>query len=88
VDLRARARGGGAVPRRIWGYWEGPRTDVVEACFASWRAHHPDWDVVVTPAVDWVVARPDVDPDRIALMGMSLGGLLGPRALGIRALRA
>ena len=40
----------------------------------------PDWDAVVTPAVDWLSARPDVDPDRIALMGMSLGGLLAPRA--------
>jgi pimeloyl-ACP methyl ester carboxylesterase len=40
----------------------------------------PDWDAVVTPAVDWLVARPDVDPDRIALMGMSLGGLLASRA--------
>ncbi len=40
----------------------------------------PDWDAVVTPAVDWLLARPDVDPDRIALMGMSLGGLLAPRA--------
>jgi pimeloyl-ACP methyl ester carboxylesterase len=40
----------------------------------------PDWDAVVTPAVDWLLARPDVDPNRIALMGMSLGGLLAPRA--------
>ena len=40
----------------------------------------PDWEAVVTPAVDWLLARPDVDPDRIALMGMSLGGLLAPRA--------
>ena len=40
----------------------------------------PDWDAAVTPAVDWLLARPDVDPDRIALMGMSLGGLLAPRA--------
>jgi pimeloyl-ACP methyl ester carboxylesterase len=40
----------------------------------------PDWGAVVTPAVDWLLARPDVDPDRIALMGMSLGGLLAPRA--------
>ena len=36
----------------------------------------PDWEAVVTPAVDWLLARPDVDPERIALMGMSLGGLL------------
>ena len=40
----------------------------------------PDWDAAVTPAVDWLLARPGVDPDRIALMGMSLGGLLAPRA--------
>ena len=40
----------------------------------------PDWEAAVTPAVDWLLARPDVDPDRIALMGMSFGGLLAPRA--------
>jgi dipeptidyl aminopeptidase/acylaminoacyl peptidase len=40
----------------------------------------PDWEAVVTPAVDWLLTRPDVDPDRIALMGMSFGGLLAPRA--------
>ena len=40
----------------------------------------PDWDAVVTPAVDWLLERPDVDPDRIALMGMSFGGELAPRA--------
>jgi pimeloyl-ACP methyl ester carboxylesterase len=40
----------------------------------------PDWDKVVTPAVDWLLERSDVDADRIALMGMSLGGLLAPRA--------
>ncbi len=40
----------------------------------------PDWETVVTPAVDWLLERPDVDPHRIALMGMSLGGNLAPRA--------
>jgi len=40
----------------------------------------PDWEAVITPAVDWLLARPDVDPNRIALMGMSFGGLLAPRA--------
>ncbi len=40
----------------------------------------PDWEAVITPVVDYVVARKDVDPKRVALMGMSLGGLLAPRA--------
>jgi acetyl esterase/lipase len=40
----------------------------------------PDWENVITPVVDHLVARPDVDPDRIALIGLSLGGYLAPRA--------
>src|SRR6266571_5801247 len=41
---------------------------------------HPDWEKVVTPVVDSVLTRPEVDPARIALMGISLGGYLAPRA--------
>ncbi|AWB92972.1 alpha/beta hydrolase family protein [Aeromicrobium chenweiae] len=40
-----------------------------------------DWEAFVTPAVDVALKLPGVDPDRIALMGMSLGGYLGPRAV-------
>lgn len=39
-----------------------------------------DWEKVVTPMVDYLVTRPDVDAKRIALMGISLGGCLAPRA--------
>jgi hypothetical protein len=39
-----------------------------------------DWERVVTAVVDAVVDRPDVDPDRIAIHGWSLGGYLAPRA--------
>jgi dienelactone hydrolase len=35
---------------------------------------------VVTPVVDYALTRPDVDGDRLALMGMSLGGCLAGRA--------
>ncbi|WP_420123146.1 alpha/beta hydrolase family protein [Nakamurella sp.] len=38
------------------------------------------WDTVITPVVDFLLARDDVDPARIALAGLSLGGFLGPRA--------
>ncbi|MFC5138961.1 alpha/beta hydrolase family protein [Actinomycetospora rhizophila] len=40
----------------------------------------PDWEAVVTPQVDWLLARPEVDPARIVLMGRSWGGYLAPRA--------
>lgn len=41
-----------------------------------------DWDTVITPVVDFVLTRTDVDPARIALAGLSMGGFLGPRAAG------
>lgn len=40
----------------------------------------PDWEKVVTPVVDFALKQPGVDPRRIALMGISLGGYLAPRA--------
>jgi hypothetical protein len=41
----------------------------------------PDWEHVITPVVDALVARADVDPDRIALYGISQAGYWVPRAL-------
>jgi alpha-beta hydrolase superfamily lysophospholipase len=40
----------------------------------------PDWEAVVTPILDYLETRPDVDLTRVALMGLSLGGYLAPRA--------
>lgn len=37
------------------------------------------WDVV-TPVMDYLLTRDDVDPERIALVGLSFGGTLAPRA--------
>jgi pimeloyl-ACP methyl ester carboxylesterase len=39
-----------------------------------------DWEKVVTPVVDYALRRSDVDPRRIALIGLSMGGYLAPRA--------
>lgn len=40
----------------------------------------PRWETVVTPLVDWLVARSDVDAGKIALTGLSMAGDLAPRA--------
>ncbi len=40
----------------------------------------PDWEKVVTPVVDFALTLPGVDSQEIALMGISLGGYLAPRA--------
>lgn len=39
-----------------------------------------DWEKVITPVVDWLVQRPDVDASRIALYGISQAGYWVPRA--------
>jgi pimeloyl-ACP methyl ester carboxylesterase len=39
----------------------------------------PDWENVVPGMVDALLRHPVVDPDRIALVGRSFGGLLAPR---------
>jgi len=40
----------------------------------------PDWESVVTPVVDFALRLPEVDPERVALVGYSMGGYLAPRA--------
>jgi pimeloyl-ACP methyl ester carboxylesterase len=43
-------------------------------------AMRPDWENVVRAVVDYVLARPEVDSGRVALIGWSFGGYLAPRA--------
>ena len=40
-----------------------------------------DWEKVVTPVVDFALTLPGVDPQRLAIIGYSMGGYLVPRAL-------
>jgi dienelactone hydrolase len=39
----------------------------------------PDYEVPTTAIVDYLQARPDIDPARIGLLGISLGGYHAPR---------
>ncbi|MBU0686230.1 MAG: alpha/beta fold hydrolase [Candidatus Margulisbacteria bacterium] len=58
--------------------FEGPgQGEVIRAQKIPFR---PDWETVVTPVVDFALDQPEVDPERIALMGISFGGYLAPRA--------
>ncbi len=41
----------------------------------------PDWERVITPVVDYALGRPEVDPQRVALMGVSQAGYWVPRAV-------
>lgn len=40
-----------------------------------------NWETVVTPVVDYALTRPEVDPEKLAIMGISFGGYLTPRAV-------
>ena len=40
----------------------------------------PNWETVIQPVVDFALERPDVDADRVVLVGWSFGGFLAPRA--------
>jgi dienelactone hydrolase len=40
----------------------------------------PDTETMVAPVIDYLLTRPDVDPSRIALNGISMGGFAAPRA--------
>jgi Prolyl oligopeptidase family len=41
----------------------------------------PDWEAVLTPVLDALLTRSDVDPDRVAVIGVGRGGYWVARAL-------
>src|SRR5271154_1996265 len=52
--------------------------------YALWKQKlyfRPDWEKVISPVVDYALSRPEVDPKRIALQGISQGGYWVPRAV-------
>jgi hypothetical protein len=72
--------GGAAAIARGWNalLFEGPGQGAM--LFERGIPFRPDWESVVTPVVDFLLARSDVEPDRIAISGWSMGGELVARA--------
>jgi hypothetical protein len=56
-----------------------------QALFEQGLHFRPDWEAVVTPVVDYACARDDVDPERIALLGVSQAGYWVPRAVAFES---
>lgn len=50
------------------------------ALIENGQVFRPDWETVVVPVVDYCETRPEIDAKKIALMGISFGGYLAPRA--------
>jgi dienelactone hydrolase len=72
--------GGAAALERGWNalIFEGPGQGA--NLFLHNQPFIPDWERVITPVVDWLGGRPEVDRRRISLVGQSFGGYLTPRA--------
>jgi dienelactone hydrolase len=52
--------------------------------YALWKQKlyfRPDWEKVISPVVDYAISRPEVDPKKIAIQGISQGGYWVPRAV-------
>ncbi len=72
--------GAAAVPRGYNAFlWEGPG-QVGAYALDPELTYRPDWEVPTRYAVDYVLSRGDVDAERLALTGHSLGGYFAPRA--------
>lgn len=73
-------QGGAAAVERGWNAiaFDGPGQG---AALHRQKLHfRHDWEQVITPVVDFLLARDDVDPDRVVLHGVSQAGYWVPRA--------
>jgi hypothetical protein len=73
--------GGAAAAERgyHWMTFDGPGQQA--ALYEQNIPFRHDWEAVLTPVLDAVLPRPDVDEDRVALIGVSQAGYWVPRAI-------
>lgn len=58
--------------------FEGPGQRDAIQMYPDWP-FRPDYEKAISAAVDYALSRPEVDPERLALMGFSFGGHLSLR---------
>jgi hypothetical protein len=73
--------GGAAAAERgyHWMTFDGPGQQA--ALYEQNIPFRHDWEAVLTPVLDAILPRPDVDESRVALIGMSQAGYWVPRAI-------
>ncbi|MBV9338601.1 MAG: prolyl oligopeptidase family serine peptidase [Solirubrobacterales bacterium] len=73
--------GGGAAAERgyHWMTFDGPGQQA--ALYEQNIPFRHDWEAVLTPVLDAMLGRPDVDAERIAVVGVSQAGYWVPRAI-------
>jgi dienelactone hydrolase len=62
-------------------FFDGPGQQSM--LFDHHTSFRPDFEHVLSPVLDWLTARPEIDPDRIAAYGISQAGYWLPRALAV-----
>lgn len=60
-------------------YFDGPGQQSM--LFEQGTSFRPDFEHVLTPVLDWLLARPEIDPGRVAAYGISQAGYWLPQAL-------
>jgi hypothetical protein len=75
----AHAGGTAAAHGYHWMTFDGPGQQA--PLFELGITCRPDWEAVLTPVLDTLIARADVDPERIAAIGIDHGAYLLTRAL-------
>ena len=63
-----------------WMTFDGPGQQAT--LFEQQLHFRPDWEAVLTPVLDAMLARDDVEIDHVAVIGVSQAGYWVPRALG------
>ena len=55
------------------------RRDAAHRCISKSIRTRPDYEVPGKACIDYLVSRPEVDPNRVALLGISMAGYYAPR---------